>query len=196
MSKNSVVFLPVAAYKAPNKESQMQTKEEVYTILAEKAKSDPVIDAVATVMALRERNRHNLTLRGLYYKMRKEGFSYQQKDYIPFLNLLGELGLAKVHSDNQGRVDSVRDFKLPIQDIGTIAKGGRPTRMKVPNIQAAAPRPKKPETASPAVNSLKATTVTVTVNGKPVQITIPNEITKDELLSILTKFQTVSISTT
>lgn len=194
-SKNSVVYLPTQAYKASNKESDMQTKEEVYTILAEKAKTDPIIDAVVTVMALRERNRHNLTLRGLYYKMKKEGFSYQQKDYIPFFQLLGELGLAKVHADASGKVDSVRDFKMPIQDIGAIAKGQRPTRVRVPNIQAAPIRPKKQEVVPQGLRTELSAVVTVSVNGKPIKITIPHEITKDELISILTRFDAISTST-
>lgn len=177
----------------------MQVKEEVSTALSEKVKTDPVFNAVAHVWALRERNRHNMTTRGLYYKMRKEGFLYQEKDFEPIFKFISDLGLAKVHSDAKGKVDSIRDFRLPIQAIGQVACGQKPTRVRVANIQAAPGLKPVPTRAiikevEPTLAPQASLSITVFINGKPIKVNMPKDITRDELLTILTKFEEVSSS--
>lgn len=181
--KNNVAFRPFLIYKQSKETTNMQMKEEVATTLTQEAEKNPVFNAVAHVLALRERNRHNLTTRGLYYKMRKEGFSYQEKDYIPIFKLLNDLGLAKAHTDDKGRIEQIREFRMPLKAIGAAACGERPTRVQVLDIQAAPPKPKAMEST--------LTTITVSINNKPIQVTIPKDITKEELLAILTKFSEI-----
>lgn len=190
-AKNSLVFLPLPMYKASQKEHvNMQMKEETVKALSEAVKTDPIFSAVATVLAKRQRNRHNLTTRGLYYKMRKEGFQYQEKEYIPTMKLLGELGLAEVHLDSKGRVDSIRKFKVPLQAIGAVAKGEKPTLVKVAKIEAA---PVAKKEAKARLVKDPSTTITVSFNGKPIQVTMPSSITKEEFIVILTKFEVLGI---
>lgn len=185
-SNNSLALVSIPSYKDSHKEFSMQMNEEVKTTLTREAQSNPVFAAVAKVLSKRERNRHNLTTRGLYYKLRKEGFSFQEKELIPVFELLSRLGLAETHTDLKGRVDSIRKFKVPIQAIGAAVTGtGMPTRVRVAKIEAAPV--KKAETMLEKMVAAP-TTVTVHFNKKPIRITIPAEITKEELLTILSRF--------
>lgn len=165
--------------------------EEIVKTLRTKAKDDPIASAMFHVMAYRQRNRHNMTTRGLYYKLRKEGFKYQEKDLVPLFRLLADLGLAKLDVNHRGKVEAIKDFKTPIQKIGEAActavgspepltaLTNRPTLVSVPKVQAA-PIVK--------VNAAIRAAITLYVNEKPVQINLPEKLSKDELLSILGRF--------
>ena len=81
----------------------------------------------------------------------------------------------------------MRSFKAPIQKIGEMAcgrvsvqppKAGRPTLMAVPKIEAAAPKTKE---------AVKAA-LTLYVNDKPVEINLPEKMTKEDIISIVSKF--------
>lgn len=183
-SYNSLALVSVPSYKDSHKESNMIKAEEVQVKLEKEYATNPVFKAVADVLKLRERNRHNLTTRGLYYKMRKAGYNYQEKELVPIFTMLSEMGVAKAQANNKGKVESLRHFQMPLQAIGAVASGQKPTRIRVAKIEAA-PLVVKPK----AVEKAPANTLTVHFNRKPIQLTIPAEITKEELLVILTKFQ-------
>lgn len=191
---NSIAFRPVLAYKAPENNNTTQSKEqseqnvtqlEAIRELQKDVQVDPLVSAVFHAMALRERNRHNLTTRGLYYKMRKEGFQYQEKDYIPVLNKIASLGLAKPVLGKRGRLEALSSFKMPIRDLGAAACGQnvehkRTTIVRVPHVEAAPMKSKASE--HPIL-------IVLYINGKPVEMKLPSTITKEELLTLITRFQ-------
>lgn len=152
--------------------------EETVKVLQTKAESDPVAAAVFHVMAYRQRNRHNMTTRGLYYKLRKEGYKYQEKDLIPLFKMLADLGLATLDMNHRGKVEAIRGFKTPIQKIGEAASKAkaRPNLVQVPKI-----------TAAPVKASIRAE-VTLYVNDKRIQVNMPENMTKDDLISIISRF--------
>lgn len=206
-SKNNVASYPVLVYKAPedSKESSVQIKDEVIQILRNKVKEDPKASAVFHVLALRERNRYNMTIRGLYYKMRREGFMYQQKEYAPIFRLLSELGLAKIKTGRKGDVQSIEDFKLPLQKLGALACGENvelngkqppqkrqgPTIVKVPHIEAAPAKSKKtaPEAKMAVIPVPLRLNLTMSINNKLVEIRLPEDITPEETVVLMRKLR-------
>lgn len=99
------------------------TKEQVTQELQKQTKENPVYNAVFHVLALRELPRYNLTPDGLYYRMRREGFKYSRKEYLPVFELLARLGLARLVKTPKGEVEQVKDFRLPLPQLGALACG-------------------------------------------------------------------------
>lgn len=156
----------------------MSMSEETVKTLQTKAASDPIAAAVFHVMAYRQRNRHNMTTRGLYYKLRKEGYKYQEKDLIPLFKMLADLGLATLDMNHRGKVEAIRGFKTPIQKIGEAASKAKPTLVQVPKLVAAPIRAKE---------SIKAS-ITLYVNDKAIEVNLPEKMTKEDLISIVSRF--------
>lgn len=159
--------------------------------LQEASKQDAKLESVFQVLAHRVRNRHNLTTKGLYYKMRKEGFDYSEKEYIPLFKLMAEVGLCQLQKNNKDRVIACREFKLPLKSLGEAVSG-------LKTFQA-------PKTVTEAVEvlvetkkhqvSLKAgIMLTLYLHDKLVKVEVPENITKEELIGILYKFQELNHS--
>lgn len=167
----------------------MLISEDTVNKLQSRVANDPIYKAVFNVMAQRERNRHNMTTRGLYYKLRKEGHKFQEKDLVPIFRLIAELGLATLDINTRGRVEAIRGFKAPIQKIGEMAcgtvsvsrpKANSPTLMSVPKVEAVAANSKTKQTMKAAL--------TLYVNNKPIEINLPENMTKEDLISIIGRF--------
>ena len=122
------------------------TKEQVTQELQKQTKENPVYNAVFHVLALRELPRYNMTPDGLYYRMRREGFGYSKTQLLPVFQLLGDLGLAKVVRDPKGRVEQVKDFRLPIPELGALACGQKVEAEKMQKLY----KPKPEEALKPA----------------------------------------------
>lgn len=99
------------------------TKNEAVEKLQQTTKENPVVNAVFHVIALRERQRYNLTPDGLYYRMRREGFNYSKNQYLIVFKLLDELGLARAVINKEGRIEQLKDFRLPLPQLGALACG-------------------------------------------------------------------------
>lgn len=127
-------------------------KNEAVSRLQSETKENPVLSAVFHVLALRERQRYNLTPDGLYYRMRREGFSYSKKEYMVVFNLLPELGLAKASRDKKGQVEQLTEFRLPIPKLGQLACGEKVELTEMSRLLASGDKPKaEPFTVKRAV---------------------------------------------
>lgn len=124
----------------------MINEKEVIKALQDQRTKDPVLDAVCTVFAARQRARDRVTMQALRERMKKEGFLYADADYARILKLLGTLGLGRIHADHKGRVIALSDIKVTLQSVGMAAVGQatvmdrhwkRNKFQKIPVIEAA-----------------------------------------------------------
>lgn len=168
------------------------TKEKVIEQLRERTKADPILDAAMHVLALRKRPRHNLTLDGLYYRMKREGFNHPKKEYARVFKLFSELGLARVLTDIKGEPLQAKDFRLPIPLIGAAACGTDVPFSKMGKPIGQAPSSKEPIRLKSYRAPGSHLTLTVLVNNKAVNIPVPNTLTRDELSSLIVELWDLS----
>lgn len=190
------------------------TKEETLRELRERTKADPVLDATMHVLAMRRRPRHNLTIDGLYYRMRREGFNHPKKDYARVFKLLGELGLARVLTNLGGDPQEAKDFRMPLPLIGMAACGSPVPADKIGKLLSKAePRVPKPGPPTPQKHEMPSVEhfiareprsprsyqtpgsrliLTVLVNEKPINIPVPKSLTPDELSALITELWELS----
>lgn len=187
------------------------TKEEVLDQLREKTKADPILNATMHMLALRKRPRHNLTLDGLYYRMKREGFDHPKKEYLRVLQLLGDLGLAKIITDFKGEPQQARDFRLSLPLIGAAACGSNVPLSKMgklisqnrtpmvtqntPELDPAVsqtPPIREPRAPRPYQTPGSRLILTMLVNDKPVNIPIPKTLTPDELSTLIAELWDLS----
>lgn len=175
------------------------TKEEVIQKLQEKTAEDPKFSAVSHVLAFRKRDRYCLSARGLWLKMRREGFKYKESEFIPVLEFLAGLGLGKVETDHKGNVVSLRNLRMPIPLLGAAACGQeidldkieRPLpveALKVVSMKKKEPK-LSPKTISQAPKLAHKTTlqltVTLYINQKPIPIPVPPNLTGEEQVRLI-----------
>lgn len=190
------------------------TKEQVLDRLRQETQANKILDDTMHVLAMRKRPRHNLTLDGLHYRMRKEGFNYTKKDYTVVFNLLKELGLAKVATNFRGEPLHAEDFRLALPLIGAAAVGQHVPLEKIGRLIAnmrveptmpapfVPPTPKKeeapkfaprePRTPRPYQTQSSRLILTVLVNDKPVNIPVPKSLNHEELTSLIAELWEVS----
>ncbi len=175
------------------------TKEEVVQKLQDKTAEDPKFSAVAHVLAFRKRDRYCMSARGLWLKMRREGFKYKEKEFLPVLEFLASLGLGTPDKDKSGNVVNLRNLRMPIPLLGLAACGGeidldkieRPLPVEAFNNYKpvkVVPMKKKKEVLAiktPAAPKPSATplqlTLTLHINDKPISIPVPSTLTPREL---------------
>lgn len=97
-------------------------KELIQTLAAETSK-DPTLNAVLHMFAARDRARAQVTLQALAARMKEEGFSYEDAEYIRVLRLLAKLGVGRLETDSSGRVKALKDVKVTLQSIGLAGLG-------------------------------------------------------------------------
>lgn len=174
------------------------TKEDVIQKLQEKTAEDPKFSAFAHVMAFRKRDRYCLSARGVWLKMRREGFKYKESEFIPVLEFLAGLGLGKAETDHKGNVVSLRNLRMPIPLLGAAACGQEIDLDKIERplpVEAIAKQPPKVVPMKKIVNTgAKAPpvrskplqlTVTLYINQKPIPIPVPPTLTGEEQFRLI-----------
>lgn len=158
--------------------------------LRDEAKSNPAANAVFHVFATRKRARGNVTVSALMQRMKAEGFLYEGAQYADLLKLLAKLGFGRLQTDPKGRVKALTDVKTKLQSIGMAACGSND------DLTASAFKPKRhykdllvtpsePITAADAKPLPKAVKLTFQVNGKPFDISIPENATAEEVATVI-----------
>lgn len=161
------------------------TSPEIVETLKKEANNNPVVNAVFHVFALRKRARSTVNVTSLYYAMKKEGFNYEPKEYIPVLNLLANLGFGQIELDRKGKVKGLKNVKATLQSIGQAACGSA-SKLEITKQRA------KFVKLPPAIEVIKENKKTelnlqLNINGKPIHISVPNNFTKDEIVLLLDK---------
>lgn len=161
---------------------------EIADKLIKECETNPISSAVFHVLALRQRARGTVALTALYYRMKKEGFNYNRTDYVPFLQFLAALNLGSLVLDRKGNVTGLKDVKITLQSIGSIA-----CKQKVqPRTFKSRPifRPLRATVLTTVpVHQDEETTLTLEfhMNGKSLQIPIPKDLTPDEISLLINR---------
>lgn len=163
------------------------------------AQKDKATDAVLHVFAMRERARAQVTMSALEQKMRAERFSFDRQDYVRVLKLLAELGLGRLDTDTRGRVRALKDIKTSLQSIGAAACGQSTKldrfkmRNKFSKITAGVVKEKLAapvEVPAPQKEAgVTAIGLTVSINGKMMTVSVPKDLTAQEIALLVGRFQ-------
>lgn len=173
--------------------------ETIVPVLRTEAASNPVMNDVMSLFASRQRARQEVTLRALYYKMYKEGFSHRREAYAQVLQRLAELGVGEIQKNYRGRIVALKNVRITLQSLGkAVLQGGmvlrtmrrrnryqslpttanaNPTAPVIPITRA--PKPKATEIA------MGATKLTVLYCGKNVGIDLPTGLTAKQLVGLM-----------
>lgn len=166
------------------------TKEQIAEALKKQRVNDPVWDAVAHVLAFRQRNRSTLTTKGLWLKMRKEGFNYNEGSYAPVVKFLAGLGIGKLQTTKRGRAVGLKDIRVPLQQIGVTACGpeGGDSIPAIPPPRKPSPVLKTASKVSKAEYEVKEPlVVSLRMYGHAVKVVLPHSISAYDTVRIITK---------
>lgn len=172
----------------------------VVEALKKKVAEDKTARDVFHVMSLRERARNVVTLGGLDQRMKKEGFNYEKGDYVTVLKFMASLGFGKLETDSRGRVTALKDIKTTLQSIGEVAMGlnaelhpwKQRNKFRVlssPTLKAV-PKAVEPE-AAPTLSI--PVSLTVVINGKAVNVALPNNLNERDVADLVMRFREKSI---
>jgi hypothetical protein len=194
-------------------DSKMNEQTAIQTLKKE-IKSNPAADAVFHLFAARQRARHQVTVRALFYKMSKEGFKFTKSDYAAVLKRVGQLGFGRIEYDRTGNVQALKDIKVTLQSLGEAVirqeqvaisaynKRNRFTQLAssvAADLRAEQPKPPKlavvkaPEKQVVVYPYRSASTVsiTLTIAGKPVILPIPGELSPEEIAALISHLRGV-----
>lgn len=163
-------------------------------LLKKEAMSDKMMRDIFHVMSLRERARNIITVGGLDQRMKKEGFNYERADYVKFLKFMASVGFGKLETDSKGKVLSLKDIRITLQSIGEAAMGQNTKLIPWKQRNKYQPLPEQPKPQAPQKASADNVTgfpvsLTVVVNGKPVNFRIPKELTEWEIADLVVRFR-------
>jgi Ni,Fe-hydrogenase maturation factor len=159
--------------------------------LQEEAKSNPVFNAIAYKMAVRERARKIVTVQALKASMEKEGYTFKTEDYQNSLSFLAKLGFGSLKLDKKDRVIALDNIKIKLQDIGKVAitneKSLATYRQKEKYKTLMSDASEKP--IIPRKEDLfYEVALTVKIHGQKVTFAGPLSVTPQQLGSLLIKF--------
>lgn len=163
--------------------------KEVVQRLQTEAASNKVFKAVCQLFINRERTRQQVTVPTMRLAMAREGHHYTKDECIDILKFMANLGLGTIDKDYSGEVRALKDIKFTLQSIGDAAlhKGER--------LQNFAPAPEFKELPKQTIVPLKAprvdeatsyaTSITINLDGSPVNFPLPRGLTLMELGALL-----------
>jgi hypothetical protein len=162
--------------------------------LQEEATKDSAFRDVCHVFAQRERARSQVTIASLSQTMVEEGFKYNRDDYGRVLRKLGGLGVGSLEKNKKGRVIALKDIKVTLQSIGAAAlkQKEKLENFKMRNnyrtLTAVAEmiKPKENPLAGPGGFPVS---ITVVINGKPVNFRVPKELNETEIADLVVRFR-------
>lgn len=163
--------------------------------LREEAKKNPVASAVFHSFAMRQRARVDINLNTLVSKMQHEGFKFEKGDYIPVIKLLAELGFGTLKTGYNGRVLGLSDIRTTLQSIGKAACGDEAELegFKPRNKFASLPVVRQAARTEVVVNKepelVKPLTVSMTIKGKPITLSLPPDLEPQEIAAIIAGVQ-------
>lgn len=88
--------------------------------------SNPALNAILHMFALRKRARASVTLRVLTRSMLQEGFKYTADECAAALKALSDAGVGTLESNSKGHVRALKDIKVTLQSLGKAVCGKEP----------------------------------------------------------------------
>lgn len=165
--------------------------------LKKEAATNKAANAVFHVFALRQRARRNVTVHSLEQRMKKEGFDFSPNEYSGVLKTLAGLGFGKLQTDHKGRVKALTDVNTTLQSIGSAACGQRVTLTGLKSRNKFTTMVVTKMDAAPTAEIFKKVApvpqvdlrLSLAINGKPVSISVPENLTAEEITGIILKLQ-------
>ena len=165
---------------------------KVVEVLREKTKESDTLNAVMHVIAMRKRARNNLTIGGLDQKMRSEGFTFTKSQYAEVLKLLASLGVGRLDTDAKGKVRALKDIKIKLQSLGEAAVGQAKKLENWRQRHKYSPLVATAEMIKPKAGGEGTgfpVSITVVINGKPVNFRVPKELNENEIADLVVRFR-------
>lgn len=168
----------------------MMNREQV-EILRNEVKLNPIASEVFHLLAMRIRPRHTLTVSAIYQKMLTEGFKHSKQEYVPIVKALAKAGIGVLDFNSRGRVRGIKDIKATLQSVGAAALGtgenfkpyNRKERKAIQRVST--PRVLKTLVKQVVPSHKMTIKIIVSLNGKPIEINIPNNLTSAEVAKII-----------
>lgn len=162
------------------------TQVDIVTRLKKEVASNEIANSILTSWALRERSRYTVTTSGIVQRMKIEGYPISKAQCEPFLELLATMGLGKLQRNARGRITGLTEVKMTLQSIGLAAiekasLEGFKKRAKFSKLVTEA-------TQAPRQGRREGLQLVISVSGKPVQITIPEELSDADISYLVRKF--------
>lgn len=183
--------------------------------LKQAAKEDPALRDVLLLFATRIRARYQVTLAALSRSMENEKFQHSDAAYAKCLETLATLGIGTLDRDSKGRVRALRGLKYRLPQLGQVVVDKSeliafkrhpryrviyqplvsPAPQTVVNPVAAKPDPQDRRSGedrrrAPRSYQTPGTKLVLTyiLNGKPINIPVPADLTPTELVILVQKF--------
>lgn len=168
--------------KAPSKH---KTPKDISVALRAEAIRNPVFGAVATLFAMRQRARQQVTIAALSASMKKNGFLFERQDYEKVLSFLASLGLGTLYRSSKGRIRALKDVRVSLQSIGKAAHTGD---VKLAPFKPQNRFTKVPQVANKPKDTVYKAKLSVLIEGTPVDFELPH-IPKSELGKFIATLQ-------
>lgn len=173
--------------------------EQVVESLKDEANKNPVAKDVFYVLATRKRARQQLTVTSLANRMKAEGFRHQRYEYAKVFEFLADLDLGKLIRNQRGRVSGLSNITVKLQSIGLAGYQEnreieefvpRKIFKRFPEVKAKKITPT--EFKQRREEDINRLSLEVTINGKKLNITIPDTFTADDLADFIRRLKTNS----
>ncbi len=172
-------------------------QNEAIVSLKKVVESDKAASAVFHVFALRKRARHMVTILGLMQRMKAEGFEYSRGQYEAILKIMAEHGFGKLEKDPKGQVTALKDIKTTLQSLGKAVLSqdeklkGFKQRNRFNDLVATAEAIRtNPEAIAVRPFRVSGTvSITLSINGKPIIIPVPSDLTPEETAGLINRLQ-------
>lgn len=173
--------------------NRKQTPATVIAKLRAEAHSSPAFSAVCHVFAMRERARSQVTIHSLKLTMEREGFNFSRAEYERVFKTLSDAGIGKIETDSAGQIRSLKDIRVTLQSIGTVAVGKkerletfrqRNTFIDLPLVQAKLTQSvtiKKPQGYRVALQAI--------INGETVDFPLNFTLTGEQICVLIQELQ-------
>ena len=173
--------------------------ETIVPALRTEVQTRPIFGDVMALFASRQRARHQVTVRALYYRMAKEGFTYPKHAYATVLERLAALGVGELARDSRGKIRSLKNVRVTLQSLGNAVLQGDNTlrvykkRNRYQKLPATVTPLRRPTPVLPSIATkppvLGLTRITLAINDKSIGVDLPSNLTTAELAAFLSSWQ-------
>lgn len=170
----------------------MNTKQLVERLKSEVIENKAFND-VFTMFSKRERTRDKVNLYSLIRRMELEGYKHDTNDYADILKKMADLGLGELELNKKGQIKSLKNIKITLQSLGNAAIGKGTQQLETFSQKNSYQK----LTVDASVVSKAATgamagypvSITVVINGKPVNFRVPKELNENEIADLVVRFR-------
>lgn len=169
----------------------MKVQKEAVQKLKSETKSNPAVNAVFYLLALRERNRSTLTLGALTQRMKEEGFNYSRDQYRDVLSKFAKHGIGAPVYNKRGNCVAIKDIVVGLSELGRAALDAKEVSaieqgvVHKRRVSDKAPQIKPADT----VGALPVTKIEVAMDGKPITIQCPAGMSAVEMVRLVERLQ-------